>query len=356
MIALLLWVQDLEAIPSSPRVTLELRDATGEAALAELERASGVMMSHGGSADTRVTMSVTDAPFLEAFGELCKRAGWSFGRVLTARGEAIQAPDPFFDGPVRAYGVRGPALLTWHGLTTVDVYNFDDPSKPHKKTRYFLGLTFDPASHAREGENRAFRDYPVTAVLDDGSEIELRSDHDPSRFSSSEPTWQFGPREELEGKTVSLRVKLSIAAPTRTAKATLSWAGKQEAAAGAASVTTEEPTRKTERELEGFDFVDVQKHTLTVKVIAAEQSKRAGVDGVFAAHAATVVGKDGTRLRAALKTSNGMSGPPMGFRFDVTVSTRDAAFEPASVEFEWAEAYAVHAVTVTVEGAAFVKP
>lgn len=353
MIALLLLIQE---IPTSPRVTLELRDATGKEALAELERVSGVPFSHWGSEEQRVSYAAADVPFLDALGGLCKAAGWSFGPVMSERGEMIQAPDPFFDGPVRAYAVAGPALVTWHGLTTVEQYNFDDPANPIKKTRYFLDLTFDPASHAREGENRAFRDYPVTAVLADGTEIELRSDHDPNRFSSSEPTWQFEPRAELEGKTASLRVTVNVAAPTAIGRATLAWAAAGEETIGAVALSTEAPKQSKEQDLEGFDFVDVHSHTLTVKLIASDEAKRAGIDGVFAAHAATVVGKDGTRVRAALKTANGMSGPPMGFRFDVVARTRDAAFEPASVEFEWAEGYAVRELTVTVDGAAFVKP
>ena len=334
----------LTAIPQSGRVTVNAKEKKLGKLLEEISRQSGITVECGFSGeDALVSLSVEDAPFLVALGELCVRHRFGLELVDSSKGRVFQIETNSASTPVLAYEAHGPLMITWHGLSAVSDYNFDNPQKLLKITKWRLGHLVDPRAGIEVGGSIGpLRETAVTFTVD-GNVTVLRSDHKPNVFASGVPTWEFAP-EKLTGKRAAARVRVPFLAPQSVARGTVAWKQGSRSQSGAVLLTVEEAATAPKEIFvkgESFKVVKGSEWKAVVKLIHS-QSKDESVPPdakVFRARDAWIVDKSGKKHKAVLDTASGISSPWDGFPYEIECETTDPAAIPASIEIAWTQDY-----------------
>ncbi len=324
---------ELASVPQSGRITLEMRNSPAVDVCAELSKQAGIKIDWNGAKDATTSIQAKDAPLMHVLAEMCRNHECMMEEFQSGDGNYIQIPGTFEKTPMVKYQVQGPFLLIWQGLANLEEYNFKDPKNPIKKTRFALKIVLDPRCHARLTEKGA-RDFPVTFRIG-GKELSVKSDHDPNVFSSSGPTWQFEPRAELAGNA-SLEVKLPYYLPTGTAQGEIALKKDEKAVSNSVEVSFE--SLKSEQKKDFMTDKEYTEHVATVKIIHVDAAKVEMEKAHLQGHAAWLVGADGTKVPAVLKSASGMSGPPMGYRYDIKVKS-EPGFTPERVVISWAHSF-----------------
>jgi len=354
----------LKSLPQCAPVTIQASDQPLEEVLKQLSQQAGFTAKCGmGVSDKRVTLSLQNTPFLAALAEICIQIQAGLELLQTSDGYEMHIEA---DMPIKKYQLFGPLLLTWHGLATTKEYNFEDPQNMRANTKYWLGVTKDPMSHAETAIDKALRDQPVTLIMADGQRLILQSDHKPGTFVSGQPDWQFAPRPELSGKKASsLEVDIPLVTPTRLDQTTLSYTAGQSATLAEAVVTLESVNVKKGKQwnsdIKSPEFMkeyEVNEFTFTIKLIHAKVKgappmgaeelmppmdnspfTQGPEGGLLAAHELYLVGKDQSRLKCSFRGADGISSPWHGFRFDATCRSKDLKFTPHQVAITWAAGF-----------------
>ncbi len=337
---------DLSLIPQAGAVTVEAKDALLEEVVQTISKQAGWPVDCGGfdGKEKRVSLSVKNVPFLGALGELCRQNRWSFGEYQDGEGgRSFRIETHEVKDPIVAYQVHGPLMLTWHGLSTLTSFNFDDPQKPLKITKYRLGYFSDPRACLEVGsEQGPVRDIPVTFTLG-GRDAVLQSDHNPTTFESGVPAWQFPP-EKFSAPPAALRVAVPFLAPTRVSTTQLSWAetAKHEAEGVHVALSKlQSESKKVMNRADPFKEDAVVEWTAELKVIhsQAASNKLPPNEMILEVRDATVTGQGGSAVPGKVTQADGISGPEYGYGYRLRFQSKDQAFRPAKVQISWVSGY-----------------
>jgi hypothetical protein len=353
--------REFAPLPASGRITLEAADRPVNEVCDELSRQAGFRVEWGGDKEKKVSISADRAPLLAVLAELGKLLSCTFCEYSSAEGPFFKLKDGFFDAPILDYSLQGPLILLWHGQAKWEEYNFEDPQKPHRRSRLALTLIKDPRGHSRPGDGQAPRDVPVR-FTSDGAARELKSEHLPDQFSSNGPTWQFEPRAEL-GAQATIDLTLPFYAPSSCRAAALSLAEPETRKEGEVYVTLESFEKEAKelrdpkdvfRKIPGFEYrakvfllhadatladkLRKQKREPTAEELKRLERLNEG-GGALAAHDAYFLGPGGARVPVRISSADGMSGPSVGYRYVLTLQTADESFRPERLELVWAQDY-----------------
>ncbi len=360
-----------DAIPQSGRITAAFKDVPVEKVLEEISRQAGTPVKFWMGEGAPVTLSAERAPLLAVLAALCKDHGWGLELMTNPEGIEELNVSGSTDCPVRAYAVRGPLLLLWHGLITSKKYDFDqDPPGLKEVTKYRMGLVTDPLSHIEVVDRErqmAARDFPALFKPAEGPEVELKSDHKPNTFGSG-PPWEFAPREGLAGSG-SLTVALAFEAPSRLEEAVLPFKPGARTEAGETELSLESADSKTGKvrdPKDRFEQIEALIFTTVFKLVRPGAGVPAGMPeakeaaaamtGVRAAHRVSLVLEDGRVLAGGCKSANGISSPWHGYRYDASFQAPAAAGKAKEIRIAWARGFSTSRAELRIDGVGFEKP
>lgn len=346
-----------ESVVQSPAITLNVTDKPLTEIAEEISRQAGTRIVWDGPKDAELTLSAENAPLMAVLGEICLKTGQSLTPFQSADGDFLQIRNPFFAAPVKAYAAKGPLLLAWYGMATRERYNFDDPQNPIKETKYYLQLFKDPRGHVDHviPEGRGpIRDTPVTFTIASGAKVKVASDHDKNTFTSGAPDWEFKARPELSGDKAAIEVAAPVFVPTRLGKIVLPWSTGQKARVESMDISLDDVKTEAKKRIDHDSFRDIEFNELSAVVHFLHKEGRelkTPGDGVFDAHGAALIGKDGSRLPGILKGVSGISSPWDGYRSQLVFRIEKPDFEADKVEIEWVAGFKTLDATFKVDDA-----
>jgi hypothetical protein len=294
VIWLFLALQDFESIPL-PRVSIEFSDALVSDVCAEVSKQARYPVRWDGSQTKTITITMRNASLLEVAAEMAKILGCNLSEVSTGEGMTLRLPASFFNPPVLAYQVRGPALVCWYGLTMRD-----------KTTRYYTGFFCD-----RRASTFRVRDLPVTFTID-GKSFEVKSDHNPNVFTSDRVAWEFE-SNKLSGARALFEVTVPCTAPSEAPSVMIPAGDDQSVKASGAIVS-----------IEGYKREDkgvLVEYSAALRVAPAK--KDPAVNPTLTAVYLHGPGQE----RLVGKIENGK----------LSLQTRDMNFKPEQIEIVWTQ-------------------
>lgn len=346
-----------ESVVQSPAITLNVTDKPLTEIAEEISRQAGTRIAWDGPKDAELTLSAENAPLMAVLGEICLKTGQSLTPFQSPDGDFLQIRNPFFAAPVKAYAAKGPLLLAWYGMATRERYNFDDPQNPIKETKYYLQLFKDPRGHVDHviPEGRGpIRDTPVTFTTASGAKVKVASDHDKNTFTSGAPDWEFKARSEISGDKAAIEVAAPVFVPTRLGKIVLPWSSGQKTRVESADISLDDVKTEAKKKFDHDSFKEVEFNELSAVVHLLHKEgrelKNPG-DGVFDAHGAVLIGKDGSRLPGILKGVSGISSPWDGYRSRLVFRIEKPDFEADKVEIAWVAGFKTLDATFKVNDA-----
>lgn len=328
------------------RVSVDMKEAPVERLVTEMSKQAGYEVQWAGHRDASVSFSVNDTPLLEAAAKLAKENGYSLDILQSSSGTSLQLA-PSETDQVKGYGIGGPILLLWSGLSARPNYELDDPNSSLPVSKYRMHYLTDPRSGAEVGDGQPVRDIPVTFLGTAGKEVSLKSDHKKGVFVSGQ-TWEFEPGSELTGDKTTVRITIPYMVPKKGITARVPWKEDTRTIASVAVTLSNLQSENSRWQKPGsFDSVEGNIWRAKVNIKREPLDQGSPESAMLKLQTVAFVGKDG-KYDGAVDVADGLNGPREGYTFDIAARVPSRSFKPDAIDLVWAAEYERRTATIVI--------